>query len=161
MFYVGTSSDHFYVHLKDLKIYRDSKDQNLSSVRICCLILTTPKNFLDRAKAVNETWGPRCDRYFFVTELGEKNLTRAQKEIAQRLPIAPIGHIVSGYEHLTQKMTSAFLFAHEKYINDFDWFVKADDDTYLIVENLKGFLLGQNPSEPITFGYNFKVMSVP
>lgn len=160
VFYVGTSSDRFSTHLKELKVYQDSKDLNISKVRICCLILTTPKNFLDRAKAVNETWGPRCDRYLFISEYVHHNLTRQQNEIAKTLPIAPIENIISGYAHLTQKMTSAFLFAYENYFNDYDWFVKADDDTYLIIENLKAFLIKQNSSEPITFGYNFKVIVV-
>ncbi|CAF4388543.1 unnamed protein product, partial [Rotaria sp. Silwood2] len=52
----------------------------------------------------------------------------------------------------------AVLYTYENYFVDFDWFVKADDDTYLIVENLKKFLNEQNTSEPITFGYNYKTV---
>ncbi|CAF4167781.1 unnamed protein product, partial [Rotaria sordida] len=43
---------------------RDIQHNKTKLPRICCLILTTPKYFLTRAKAVNETWAPRCDRYF-------------------------------------------------------------------------------------------------
>ncbi|CAF4429573.1 unnamed protein product, partial [Adineta steineri] len=117
-----------------------------------------PKYFLDRVKAVNATWGPRCNRYFFITEYIPQNMTLQQINFAQQIPIAPIQNITPGYYHLTQKITLAFLFAYEKYFNDFDWFVKADDDTYLIVENLKAFLSDKNPSEPVTFGYNYKVI---
>lgn len=161
VFYVGTSPERLYVHIKEFKVYRASKDLDFSSVRICCLILTAPKSFVDRAKAVNDTWAPRCDRYVFISELMNQNLTSEQLVMAAQLPIAPIENIITGYQHLTQKMTLALLFAYEHYGNDYDWFVKADDDTYLIVENLKAFLLKQNASEPITFGYNFKVGTHP
>jgi glycoprotein-N-acetylgalactosamine 3-beta-galactosyltransferase len=85
-------------------------------------------------------------------------MTPEQINFAQQIPIAPIKNIKAGYDHLTQKSTLAFLFAYENYFNDFDWFIKADDDTYLIIENLKAFLSEQNSSEPVTFGYNFKVI---
>jgi hypothetical protein len=130
---------------------------HISSPRILCLILTAPKNFLTRAKAVNATWASRCDRYFFVTEHAQETLTLGQLWFAKQVPIAPIKNITGGYDHLTQKSTLAFFFAYENYLNDFDWFVKADDDTYLFVDHLKAFLSEQNCSEPVTFGYNFKV----
>jgi glycoprotein-N-acetylgalactosamine 3-beta-galactosyltransferase len=109
---------------------------------------------------VNDTWASRCDRYFFITEHIRKSLTPEQLKFTEQVPIAPIKNITPGYEHLTQKSTLAFLFAYENYFNDFDWFVKADDDTYLFVDNLKTFLSEQNPSEPVTFGYNFKVIII-
>jgi len=130
------------------------------SPRILCLILTSPQYFLTRAKAVHETWGPRCDRHFFITEYPQNNNKSEEFEIAKQIPIAPIKNITAGYWHLTQKSTLGFLFAYENYLNDFDWFVKADDDTYLFVEHLKAFLSEQNSSEPVTFGYNFKVIMI-
>ena len=129
-----------------------------NSPRIFCLILTTPKYFSTRTKAVNATWGRRCDGYYFISELHNENLTTEQMNIAKQLPIAPIKTIIGGYNHLTLKSNLAFLFAYEHHLNDFDWFVKADDDTFLIVDHLKTFLREQNSSEPVTFGYNFKII---
>jgi hypothetical protein len=157
--YVGSSADNYYINIQKFQLYRGD-NRNFSSVRVCCLILTSPKNFRTHAKAVNRTWGPHCDRYFFITEYNEENMTSEQINIGQQLPIAPIKNITVGYDHLTQKSTLAFLFVYENYFNDFDWFIKADDDTYLIVEHLKAFLSKQNSSEPVTFGYNFKVITL-
>ncbi|CAF4258551.1 unnamed protein product [Adineta steineri] len=156
-FYVGSHTNISYIEFQNIKLGNVAIHPELLSPRILCLIMTTPKYFLDRVKAVNATWGPRCDRYFFITEYIPQNMTLEQINFAQQIPIAPIQNITPGYAHLTQKSTLAFLFAYEKYFNDFDWFVKADDDTYLIVENLKAFLSQQNPTEPVTFGYNYKV----
>ena len=77
--------------------------------------------------------------------------------IALQLPLAPIKNIEPGYLHLTKKTHLAFAFAYEHYLNEFDWFVKADDDTYLSIEHLKYFLKDKNSSAPVTYGYNFKV----
>ena len=35
---------------------------------------------------------------------------------------------------------------------------QADDDTYVIVENLRYFLSNKNSSEPIFFGHHFKTI---
>ncbi|CAF2064629.1 unnamed protein product [Rotaria magnacalcarata] len=128
-----------------------------STVRVLCLILTAPKSILTRAKAVHQTWAPQCDQYFFITEYPRETMTPEQIQFAEQIPIAPIENITAGYDHLTQKSTLAFLFAYEYYFDDFDWFVKADDDTFLFVDHLKTFLSEQNASEPVTFGYNFKL----
>jgi hypothetical protein len=121
---------------------------NLTQVRVFCFVLTAPKYFNTRARAVNSTWGRRCNGLFFITE--SSNDTRG-------LPIAPIANLTPGYEHLTQKSVSALQYAYEYHFNNFDWFVKADDDTYIFMENLKAFLRKQNSSEPVTFGWVLKV----
>ncbi|CAF4441327.1 unnamed protein product, partial [Rotaria sp. Silwood2] len=140
-----------------LHLNRDIHHNKTKLPRVCCLILTAPKYFLTRVKAVNETWASRCDRYFFITEYAREAMTPEQIKFAKQIPIAPIKNITGGYDHLTQKSNLAFLFAYENYLNDFEWFIKADDDTYLIVEHLKTFLSKQSPSEPITFGYTYQI----
>jgi hypothetical protein len=124
------------------------RNNSNSQVRIYCLILTSPQFFDTRTRAVYETWAPRCDKFHFISE--SSNNTKG-------LPIAPIPNLIAGRDHLTQKSVLAFHYAYENFFNTTDWFVKADDDTYLFVDNLKTFLKTQNTSLPITFGYNFKV----
>ena len=48
-----------------------------------------------------------------------------------------------------------FEHAYDRYFDEADWFMKADDDTYLIVENLKFMLAPYNTSEPIWFGCKY------
>ena len=53
-------------------------------------------------------------------------------------------------------MQHGFRHAFHNLLNDFDWFLKADDDTYVIMENLHKLLYPHDPNEPIHFGCSFQ-----
>lgn len=63
--------------------------------------------------------------------------------------------VEEGREHLWFKVRSAFQYVHKHHLNDADFFMKADDDSYVIVENLRMLVHGYLPSDPIWFGSRF------
>lgn len=52
--------------------------------------------------------------------------------------------------------STSIKWCHFFFRDEADWFMKADDDTYVIVENLRYMLESHNASKPIYFGCKFK-----
>ena len=50
----------------------------------------------------------------------------------------------------------AWLHVYDNYLDAADWFVKADDDTYMVMENLRNFLGRHDTNQRHTFGRLFK-----
>ena len=61
-----------------------------------------------------------------------------------------------GRDNLWGKTKLSFRHVYQHHFEDYDWFVKADDDTYMIIENLRYLLKDHNSSHPIYFGRKFK-----
>ena len=58
-----------------------------------------------------------------------------------------------GRRKLTAKVYEALTYIHTHFNSTFDWVLKADDDTYIIMENLKAFLSQYSPTESKYFGH--------
>lgn len=121
-----------------------SKIDLRDEVRILCWVLTFPFNHKTKAKAVRDTWGKRCNKLVFISTLPDESLDVLQVNVTEdRL-------------HLWGKTKLGLQKVYENYGNDFDWFLKADDDTWIFMENLRHFLYAYSPEMPIYFGCKLK-----
>ncbi|XP_078676087.1 glycoprotein-N-acetylgalactosamine 3-beta-galactosyltransferase 1-like isoform X1 [Branchiostoma floridae x Branchiostoma belcheri] len=114
-----------------------------SRVRVLCWVLTDPDNHDRKALPAFDTWASKCDRTLFIT-------TKSH----DFLPTVVI-NVTEGRDSLLQKSIHAFKHVYQHHLDEADWFFKADDDTYVIMENLRHFLSDKNPEEPVYYGFRF------
>ena len=57
-----------------------------------------------------------------------------------------------GYTQTWSKTRKTMELLHAQYLHQFDWFFKADDDTYVIMDNLRRFLHRKNSSKLELYG---------
>lgn len=120
--------------------------------RILCTIFTYKKNFNLKAQYVDKTWGKRCDKTVFMS--GHVNET--ERHLYSHLDIIYLNVTDTNRLNLTTKTIQTLLYANKYLIDEFDWILKADDDTYVIMENLKRFLFNKCPTEDTFYGFRYK-----
>ncbi|KAK8396394.1 hypothetical protein O3P69_005440 [Scylla paramamosain] len=119
----------------------DAGDEGRNGVpRILCLIITSPPYHVTRARHVAATWSPHCTRAVFLTTLEDPTL-----------PEVLLTPGAATYDQLWEKVTKGFLWAY-KVLGEFDWVVKADDDSFVFVENLRAAVKVLDPDSPLAAG---------
>jgi glycoprotein-N-acetylgalactosamine 3-beta-galactosyltransferase len=122
--------------------------------RILCLVLTQSKNHATRMRALADTWGRKCDTLIAASDKTDPALHTYRIEsmtgywgIWDKL-MQTLKQIVEGGGGDTTSIPPSVL------VKDYDWILKADDDTYVIMENLQAFLANvTNPKdEPRIYG---------
>ncbi|XP_060086053.1 glycoprotein-N-acetylgalactosamine 3-beta-galactosyltransferase 1-like [Ylistrum balloti] len=136
------------VHVSPNRSQTIAMSTPMSGGRLLCWIMTSPITVVSKATHVQNTWGKRCDKLLFVSSNGTQ-------ERAKHLPVVELP-VKEGRQNLWKKTKEALLHIYSSYLNDYDWFLKADDDTYVIVENLRHFLRDKDRNEAIYYGRRFK-----
>ncbi|XP_067672216.1 glycoprotein-N-acetylgalactosamine 3-beta-galactosyltransferase 1-A-like [Haliotis asinina] len=135
----GRRNKQIVVHTRD----SGQTENRGRSPRILCWILTQPKNLKNRTASVKETWARECDTTLFFSSLNDSTF-----------PTIGLG-FEEKRRNLIKKTMGALRYIFKDYIHEADWFLKADDDTYVVVDNLRHFLKDKNPDEPIYYGSKF------
>ncbi|XP_060592471.1 glycoprotein-N-acetylgalactosamine 3-beta-galactosyltransferase 1-like isoform X2 [Ruditapes philippinarum] len=137
------------VQFEDAHAHHDDDKEAVdlkNKIRVLCWVMTSPQNLQKKAIHVRNTWAHRCNKLIFISS-----------ETNTSFPTVGID-VPEGRDHLTGKTMKAFRFIFENHFDEADWFMKADDDTYVILENLRYFLSSQNKDDPIYFGHHFKTI---
>uniref|UniRef100_A0A3Q3XN63 N-acetylgalactosaminide beta-1,3-galactosyltransferase n=1 Tax=Mola mola TaxID=94237 RepID=A0A3Q3XN63_MOLML len=119
-------------------------DELYKKVRILCWVMTGPSNLEKKARHVKATWTRHCNVVIFMSSVDDPDF-----------PTVGLG-TKEGRDQLYWKTIRAYHYAYEHHIDEADWFLKADDDTYVIVDNLRWLLANHTPDDPIYFGRRFK-----
>ncbi|XP_030632887.1 glycoprotein-N-acetylgalactosamine 3-beta-galactosyltransferase 1-B [Chanos chanos] len=119
-------------------------DALYKKVRILCWVMTGPSNLQKKARHVKATWTRHCNIVVFMSSVDDPDF-----------PAVGLG-TKEGRDQLYWKTIRAFHYALEKHGDEADWFLKADDDTYVIVDNLRWILANHSAEDPVYFGRRFK-----
>ncbi|CAL8099834.1 unnamed protein product [Calicophoron daubneyi] len=115
--------------------------------RIFCYLNTFPKNYESKALHVHYTWARRCTNNVFTSTQDHPRLPMLKLNLTQ-----PETRL-----HLWSKMRSILREVY-KHVDQYDYFFKADDDTYVVYENLQKTLQSQSPDLPFMTGYLWKAL---
>jgi glycoprotein-N-acetylgalactosamine 3-beta-galactosyltransferase len=100
--------------------------------KILCFVLTTEENHDSRIRAIWDTWGKRCDKLVVASDANDPSLNAVNIKSKD------------GYWEIWHKLEKTLKYLHVHYRHEgFDWVMKADDDTYVVMENLKAFLANE------------------
>ena len=98
--------------------------------RVLCWILAHGPKHAD-ARRVARTWGSRCDCLVFISDKDDSEL----HPVVWALPHE------GSIEVMITKTLRAWRYVYEHFASEYDYFLKADTDTYVVVDNLRYFLL--------------------
>ena len=119
-------------------------------VRVLCWVMTSPNNLKTKAQHVYATWAKRCNKVLFMSSKSNDISQTAYVPAVVQLSVS------EGRDNLWAKTKEAFRYIYSHHLEGYDWFAKLDDDTYMVVENLRYFLSDKNPQEPVYYGRRFK-----
>lgn len=105
--------------------------------------VVTASGFLNtRATDVNNTWGKLASKIeYFASEDQKKH----------PLPVVSLPGVDDTYPP-QKKVYRMLAYMHDNYIDKFNWFLRADDDSYVRVPELLKFLSKLDPSEMLYIG---------
>uniref|UniRef100_A0AC35U5S7 N-acetylgalactosaminide beta-1,3-galactosyltransferase n=1 Tax=Rhabditophanes sp. KR3021 TaxID=114890 RepID=A0AC35U5S7_9BILA len=110
-------------------------------VKVFCIILTTPKNKYSRVIPQINTWVKRCSNWVYASSVDDPSI-KAIKAFPS-----------DDYRFSYGKIRGAIQHVYAEYKDTFDYILKIDDDSFIVMENLRMFLLNKNASEEKYFGY--------
>ncbi|XP_066440499.1 glycoprotein-N-acetylgalactosamine 3-beta-galactosyltransferase 1-like isoform X2 [Eleutherodactylus coqui] len=130
----------------NVSITQDSFISNELSrkIRVLCWIMTAPAYLQSRTIHTRNTWTRHCNKTLFMSSTE-----------SETFPTIGL-NTTEGRDQLYWKTIRAFQYIHKHHFDEADWFLKADDDTYVVVDNLRWMLSTYMPDQPIYFGKRFK-----
>uniref|UniRef100_A0A7I4YEJ9 N-acetylgalactosaminide beta-1,3-galactosyltransferase n=1 Tax=Haemonchus contortus TaxID=6289 RepID=A0A7I4YEJ9_HAECO len=148
-FLFGQQLGHFtgFEYRRPVKNYtiEDPQRYLFDEVKIFCWVATTSRNHKTKAYAQMATWGRYCNGILFVSNATD-----------DRLPILLFNQ-TDNFHNLYLKTREAFLWIYKNIVHDYHWFLKADDDTYFHMPNLRHFLKSYSPNESLAFGHEYNI----
>jgi glycoprotein-N-acetylgalactosamine 3-beta-galactosyltransferase len=154
--YCATPSLQHHTKALDLIHVESARTKN-KFPRILCFVHTISPNHHTKIRAQRDTWGRRCDKFLIISNSTHDD---DQDDTDTSAIFVDIPLVAYDHAHLWDKTRKCMEYLW-KYYPNYDYYFKADDDTYLIPENLKAYIVKHvQPSlldkqQPVLMGHRF------
>ena len=105
-------------------------------------VVTAQSLLSTRAVAVNQTWGAKVPHLAFFSSADSSS---------RGLPVVSLPGVDDTYPP-QKKVYRMLKYMHDNFIDEYNWFMRADDDIYVRVEPLLYFLSKLDPSKELYIG---------
>ena len=139
-----------YNHSGSTSSYQGQGNPTKPTVSLLCWILADPHLLYTKVIHQKVTWGRKCDKLLVLSSKEDKDF-----------PAIGLPNTQEGRYHIDSKAKYAWRYLHENYIDEFDFFIKTDPDTYLVVENLRQFLSDKDFMKPHIYGHIYDTPKGP
>lgn len=101
-------------------------------------VLSAAKYLDTRTMAVNQTWASDMPGRveFFISYDKSKTIG----DLNNQMPVKILHGVMDNEYPPKQKVMAMLRYMYEKYANDYEWFMRADDDVYVRTDKLQNFL---------------------
>jgi hypothetical protein len=114
--------------LEHIQVVRPFSHSHASKERkILCFLMTDSSHHTTKVKAVWDTWGTKWDKLLIASNQTDPSIG------AVAMKSDP------SYSNLWGKLEETIRYIHYHFLDEYDWFVKVDDDSYILMENLRYF----------------------
>uniref|UniRef100_A0AAF5DAW6 N-acetylgalactosaminide beta-1,3-galactosyltransferase n=1 Tax=Strongyloides stercoralis TaxID=6248 RepID=A0AAF5DAW6_STRER len=126
--------------------------------KILCAIFSHPKKETSTLNHIIRTWLTHCDKALFITTTGENFHDKGEEKKMMRIEVIKILSNGEKMSIFTETIKS-FMILYNKFFNNtigqkYDWLLKVNDNSFVVIENLKRFLRNKDKNESIYYGYN-------
>uniref|UniRef100_A0A0K0F7N3 N-acetylgalactosaminide beta-1,3-galactosyltransferase n=1 Tax=Strongyloides venezuelensis TaxID=75913 RepID=A0A0K0F7N3_STRVS len=150
---------HYFPHLYSVKSLKEPFIEGINVKitkypKILCVILSHPTKETSTLNHIIRTWLAHCDKSLFITTTREKLHDRREKMNIEVVKIISEGKKMNIWKKTIEslKIVHNMFFRNNK--NQFDWLLKVNDNSFVIIENLKRFLINKDENKSIYYGFN-------
>jgi len=112
-------------------------------VRVLCFMMTWEEPLTRQADIIMDTWAKRCNKFIFFSNKADPSLPYIKDVVI--------------YKETTNwsQLKEAITYVYKKHSNDFDWILKVNDNSYVVMENLRHLLYQYDTDWPLIIGQRF------
>ncbi|XP_064640541.1 glycoprotein-N-acetylgalactosamine 3-beta-galactosyltransferase 1-like [Lineus longissimus] len=138
----------FELLIKKTRHFEPADDgfRRFTTPRVVCWIPAQAADLEEMGETIRATWGKKCDKLIFMSSVNNERFGAVKIDV-------PYDNSI----FLTQKCVKSLLYLYRHHLDEGDWFLKADIDTYFIVENLHYLLSFYSPDVPWMTGHHLRV----